>query len=252
MRILRAVALASLFPGFVLGALAVSQALSVPGLPRYDALLVAMLAFQVGLLVTRVETPLEFGTIFGFHLMGVTLEMWKVAHGGWAYPEDAFSKVLDVPLYSGFMYASIGSFIFALGRHLDVRIAGWSRWAVPLGVFAYVNFWTNVWLPDLKPLICVLALAVFWRTRLYVMDRKVPILFVFPVLGVAVWMAENWGTLFGSWEYPRQLDGWTWVPEDKLGSWTVLCMVSAVIVARLLPSVQPSIQELDDPDQPVA
>lgn len=237
-RVLRAVLTASIFPGFVLGALAISQGIPLGGVPRYDALLVAMVLFQLGLLVSGVETPREFATIFGFHLMGVTLEMWKVAHGGWAYPEDAWSKVLDVPLYSGFMYASIGSFILALGRHLDVRIAGWSRWATALGVAAYINFWTNVWLPDLKAPICLAGLAIFWRTRLHVLDRKVPILFLFPILGVAVWMAENWGTLFGSWEYPRQLDGWTWVPEDKLVSWTVLCMVSCVIVARLLPRVE--------------
>lgn len=234
----RALLEAASFPGFVLGMIALTRFVGVPGLHRYDLLLLLFLGWQVGMVALKVETPRELGAIFLFHLMGVTLEMWKVAHGGWSYPEPGWSKVLDVPLYSGFMYASIGSFFLALWKRLELRLESPPHLGLTLALtlLAYLNFWTNVWLPDLKPLVVVLALPLFWRSRLVVeLDRvrRVPLLLVFPLLGGAVWLAENWGTAFGSWRYPRQDEGWTWVPEDKLLSWTVLVLVSVVIVWML-------------------
>jgi uncharacterized membrane protein YoaT (DUF817 family) len=234
-KLARALLEAASFPGFVLGMIALTRFAQVPGLHRYDLLLLCFLGWQLGMWLLKVETTREVAAIFLFHLMGVTLEMWKVAHGGWSYPEPGLSKVLEVPLYSGFMYASIGSFFLALWKRLELRMIA----PPPVGptlaltALAYVNFWTNVWLPDLKPLVVLLALPLFWRSRLQAdLGRRVgvPLLLVFPLLGGAVWLAENWGTAFGSWRYPRQDQGWTWVPEDKLLSWTVLVLVSVVIV----------------------
>ena len=53
------------------------------------------------------ETKKEVGVICFFHLLGVSMEIFKVSHGAWTYPDDGFSKVMGVPLYSGFMYASV-------------------------------------------------------------------------------------------------------------------------------------------------
>ncbi|HJN74298.1 MAG TPA: DUF817 family protein [Myxococcota bacterium] len=220
---LRAVLHASLFPGFVLCALAVSRFVEIPGVARYDMLLLAMLGMQVLLVATRVETLAEAGWIAIFHLMGVALEIWKVSHGGWAYPEPGLAKVLGVPLFAGFMYASIGSFVLSLSRHVRVDLP---RGSLLFAGLCYLNFWTNVWIWDLKPVLALAGLALFWRTRV----GRVPILLAFPALGVAIWMAENWGTLFGSWEYPRQAHGWTPVPPDKLLSWTVLGAVAVILV----------------------
>ncbi len=237
-RLVRALLEASAFPGFVLGMIALTRFAQVPGVHRYDLLLLAFLGWQLGMWLLKIETTAELGAIFLFHLMGVTLEMWKVGHGGWSYPEPGLSKVLGVPLYSGFMYASIGSFFLALWKRLELRMVEPPHLGLTLALtgLAYLNFWTNVWMPDLKPLVVLLALPLFWRSRLetdLAGVRKLPLLLVFPLLGGAVWMAENWGTAFGSWRYPRQDTGWTWVPEDKLLSWTVLVLVSVVIVWRI-------------------
>ena len=227
----------SAFPLFVLGALAITKALDTGLVPRYDAVLFLCIGYQIGMLVLRVETPREFATIFLFHAMGTALEMFKVNHGGWYYPEPSWIKVMGVPLYSGFMYASVGSFILACWKRFDVRLERFPAYpmVLVLVVAVYANFFTNYWLLDAKPVLLAAAIVLFARTRisgsLLVKRLAVPLPLIFCVLGPIVWCAENVGTWLGSWEYPRQADGWVAVPPDKLLSWTVLVMVSFLVVA---------------------
>jgi uncharacterized membrane protein YoaT (DUF817 family) len=225
------------FPMFVLGTLAATKFIGTGLVPRYDAVLFACIACQIAMLLFRIETPREFATIFIFHAMGTALEIFKVNHGGWYYPEPSWIKVAGVPLYSGFMYASVGSFILACWKRFDVRLDGFPdvRWVALLVLAVYANFFTNYWWPDLKPVLLLTAIALFLRTRIAgrVATREiaVPLPLVFVVLGPIVWCAENVGTWLGSWEYPRQAGGWVAVPPDKLLSWTVLVMVSFLVVA---------------------
>ena len=85
----------------------------VLGIPRYDALLLVALAIQTWLLWTGRETVDELKAICLFHVLGFALEVFKTSSGvkSWSYPDFAYSKVLGVPLYSGFMYAAVGSYI---------------------------------------------------------------------------------------------------------------------------------------------
>jgi uncharacterized membrane protein YoaT (DUF817 family) len=46
-------------------------------------------------------------------------------------------------------------------------------------------------------------------------------------------MGENIATFFGAWKYAHQHDGWQVVKLQKLGSWTLMCIVSYIIVAEL-------------------
>ena len=57
--------------------------------------------------------------------------------GSWSYPEEAFSKIFGVPLYSGFMYASVASYICQSWRRLDLQIYDWPKpfLAISIGVF---------------------------------------------------------------------------------------------------------------------
>lgn len=43
----------------------------------------------------------------------------------WAYPEAAWSKIAGVPLYSGFMYASVACYLCQTWRRLQVILSGW-------------------------------------------------------------------------------------------------------------------------------
>jgi uncharacterized membrane protein YoaT (DUF817 family) len=46
-----------------------------------------------------------------FHLVGTVMEVFKTAHGSWIYPEPSLLRIGGVPLFSGFMYACIGSYL---------------------------------------------------------------------------------------------------------------------------------------------
>lgn len=238
--LLTGLARAALFPGLVLTVLALTQWIQVPGVARYDVIFVVLLAIQIGLVVFKVETPREAATIFLFHALGVTLEGVKVnLHGGWSYPDPAVLKVWNIPLFSGFMYASIGSFLLGAAKQWQVRTEGFPKLPIAIAFTAavYGNFIANVWLPDAKWPLVVIALVLFRKTALVgqigARAFRVPYLGVFPILGVLLWLAENLGTAVGTWQYPRQAEGWTWVPPDKLLSWAVLTLVSGTLVVLL-------------------
>ena len=94
------------------------------------------------------------------------MEIFKVSHGAWAYPESAYSKVMGVPLYSGFMYASVASYICQAWRHFDLKLEYWP--SVPqsssFAVAIYGNFYTNAYLMDGRLLIIPLLILGFWKT----------------------------------------------------------------------------------------
>ena len=60
-------------------------------LPRYDFLLLCMIAVQIVLLAGRLETSDEAKIILIYHLVGTVMEIFKTAVGSWIYPEPSFS-----------------------------------------------------------------------------------------------------------------------------------------------------------------
>ena len=229
---------ACLFPVFIFAMLAVSRAVPLP-IARYDFLLLACLAMQVLMLATRLETVDELKVITLFHLLGLGLELFKVHAGSWAYPEDALFKVWDVPLYSGFMYASVASFMIQAWRLLKLRFPNWPPppAVVTIGAFIYLNFFTHHYLPDLRYVLMLAVLAVFGRTWVAFTpierERRIPLVLAFLLIGVFVWFAENIATFLGAWQYPGQQDGWHMVSLGKLTSWALLVIVSLMAVVEL-------------------
>src|SRR5690606_13301715 len=112
------------------------------------------------------ETRDELKVITLFHLLGLGLELFKVHAGSWSYPEAALFMVAGVPLYSGFMYASVASFMIQAWRLLWLRFVGWPpAWlVVPVGALIYLNFFTHHVLPDLRYVLMAAVLVVFGRT----------------------------------------------------------------------------------------
>ncbi len=90
---------------------------------RYDALVIYAITLQALFLILKLETLAEARVILSFHLTGTAMEIFKVNVGSWAYPKPAILKLWGVPLFSGFMYASVGSFIARVIRIFDVRYA---------------------------------------------------------------------------------------------------------------------------------
>jgi len=232
-------ALSCIFPVLIFLTLVVTKVVSVPGLNRYDVMLIVCLLIQVGMYVSGLESRDELKVIGVFHLLGITLELFKVHHGSWSYPEDAWTKVGGVPLYSGFMYASVASYLCQAWRRLDVRLGGWprERVIVPLAVAVYGNFFTHHWLPDVRWWLMAAIFVVFLRTRVtfHVPGTRLwmPLPLAFFLIGLFIWIAENIATYFNAWQYPSQRDGWKMVDIQKLSSWFLLVIISFIAVAAL-------------------
>ncbi len=114
---------------------------------------------------TGLETKDELKVITVFHLIGLLLEIYKVHFGSWSYPEEAYSKVFGVPLYSGFMYASVASYICQAWRRLHLQMyQPKAIFVIPLGAMIYFNFFTHHFLYDFRWFLTLLLFIVFFRT----------------------------------------------------------------------------------------
>lgn len=204
-------------------------------LHRYDALFLLAVGLQVLFLWARLETWEEARVILLFHLTGTAMEWFKVSAGSWSYPEPGIFKIMDVPLFSGFMYASVGSYIARVIRVFGMRFAPYPPfWAtVVLGVAIYVNFFAHHFLPDIRAALFAATVLLYARTRtwfaigdnLYWMPLPVAAF----LASLALWVAENVGTATGTWLYNGQLPGQV-VSLGKLGSWYLLLYVAFVTV----------------------
>ena len=204
---------------------------------RYDFLVVAALAIQAAMLLLKLESWEEARVIFVFHVVGTVMELFKTAHGSWIYPEPSLLRIGDVPLFSGFMYAAVGSYIARIQRIFDIRFRHypplWTTWLLATAI--YVNFFSHHWLPDVRLALFVATAVLFGRGWFYFTPdrtrRSMPFLLGFLLVAVFIWFAENLGTLARAWVYPGQEDGWHPVGLAKLGSWFLLMMISVVLVS---------------------
>ncbi len=232
-------ALSCLFPVVIFASLALTQFISMPILPRYDWLLIIFLLMQWLMVRSGLETKDELRVITLFHLIGLTLEIFKVNMGSWSYPEEGFSKVFGVPLYSGFMYASVASYLCQAWRRLDVNLVKWPSFSivVPLAAAIYLNFFTHHYWLDIRWWLSLAVIIVFWRTWVtYKVGGKhyrMPLALSFVLIGFFIWIAENIATFFGAWQYPNQTEAWSLVHLGKVSSWLLLVIVSFLIVATL-------------------
>ncbi|WP_102029068.1 DUF817 domain-containing protein [Salirhabdus sp. Marseille-P4669] len=232
-------ALSCLFPVVIFASLAITQLISLPLLPRYDWLLLICIIMQWFMVHSGLETRDELKVITLFHIIGLALEIFKVHMGSWAYPEEGNFKIFGVPLYSGFMYASVASYLCQAWRRLNIELINWPPfWAVvPLAAAIYLNFFTHHYWIDIRYWLAGLVVLVFWQASVsYKVNGKryrMPIVLSFILIGFFIWIAENIATFFGAWEYPNQRDSWSLVHLGKLSSWLLLIIVSFLIVATL-------------------
>jgi len=231
--------LSCIFPAFIFLLLAFSKVFHLPFLPRYDFLLLACLLMQWWMYYVKLETLHELLVITMFHILGLGLEIFKVKMGSWTYTEAAYIKIFDVPLYSGFMYASVGSYVCQAWRWFDLRIENWpkARFALLISALIYLNFFTHHFFIDLRWAITLLLIIFFWKTQVQFntnnKERKMSIVVSFLLIGFFIWIAENMATYLGAWKYASQHDGWKMVDLGKISSWFLLVVLSIVIVTQL-------------------
>ncbi len=208
-------------------------------LARYDLLALAAIAIQILMLATRLERWDEARVILVFHVVGTAMEVFKTAHGSWLYPEDSVLRIGGVPLFSGFMYAAIGSYIARIWRLMAFRFEGyppaWVAWL--LAICAYVNFFSHHYVTDIRIALFALSVMAFGPAWcVFTPDRtprRMPLLLGFLLVALFIWIAENVGTFAAAWTYPAQQDAWRPVGLGKLGAWYLLMLLSFVLVSRV-------------------
>jgi uncharacterized membrane protein YoaT (DUF817 family) len=206
---------------------------------RYDFLVIAAVAIQGLLLATKLERWEEALVILIFHVVGTIMEIFKTQMGSWIYPEESLLRIAGVPLFSGFMYASVGSFIARSWRIMDFRFVRFPPIWIQgvLAVLVYVNFFSHHWLPDMRNGLFVASVLIYAPCMLYYRpdraERPMPLLLGLVLVALFIWFAENLGTFARAWAYPGQEDGWHPVSLDKLGSWYLLMLISFVLVAAV-------------------
>ena len=203
-----------------------------------DALLLWCLGVTLVLWLVGWETGREVGVIVGFHLVGLALELFKVHQGSWSYPDTGLATIAGVPLYSGFMYAAVGSYVCQAWRRLHLRITGYrARSTALVAALIYLNFFTSHVMVDVRVLLALALLFVTRRTWVHYSvgphRYAMPLALSFVLIGFFLWLAENAATLLRAWQYPSQESVWTLVHAAKLGSWSLLVVVSIVMVAAV-------------------
>ncbi|WNS45995.1 DUF817 domain-containing protein [Paenibacillus sp. MMS20-IR301] len=232
-------AMSCIFPVAIFSTLVITSAVEIPFIHRYDAILLILLTVQYLMYRTGLETLDEIKVICVFHVIGLMLEIYKIRMGSWAYPEPGFTKLLGVPLYSGFMYASVASFMCQIWRRLKMDMTGWPGLAAAglLGGAIYLNFFTHHFIPDFRWWLTGLVVVVFWRTWIIYTVRdtvyRMPLTLAFVIVGFFIWLAENIATFFNAWKYPDQHEAWHLVGLGKISSWFLLVIISVIIVAQL-------------------
>lgn len=241
---------ACLFGALMLAALIVTHLFYPKGaaLARYDFLVLVAVSIQVAMLYARLETWEEAKVILIFHAVGTVMEIFKTAVGSWVYPEPSLLKVAGVPLFTGFMYAAVGSYIARCWRLFDFRFTRHPPlWALGLLSLAiYANFFTHHYVWDARPLLFLASAALFGPCTIYFKvwqtHRHMPLLLGLILVALFIWFAENIGTFTSAWVYPSQKQGWHMVSFAKLGAWYLLMIISYTLVAainRPAPLAQP-------------
>jgi len=230
---------ACLFGGVML-AMLVGTYLFYPAdaaLARYDFITLMAVCIQALMLLFKLETLEEARIILIFHIVGTVMEIFKTHMGSWIYPESSVLQIMGVPLFSGFMYACVGSYIARVWRIFDFRFDRFPplKWQAVLAVLAYINFFAHHYLPDIRWALFAGVILLYGRAMIWFKPdeahRPMPLVIGLFLVALFIWFAENLGTYARAWSYPGQEAGWHMVSIAKLGSWYLLMLISFVLVA---------------------
>jgi uncharacterized membrane protein YoaT (DUF817 family) len=232
---------ACIFVGLFFAAVFLLPRAGIWHVSRYDLLLVYALLLQGWMVLAKLETLDELKAVCLFHAIGFLLEVFKTSRGigSWSYPEAGFTKLWGVPLFSGFMYAAVGSYVIQAWRLFELRVRHhppyWMAWLIAAAIYA--NFFTHHYIRDLRWYIAACVLGLYARSTVSYrpLDKKrsMPLLLSFVLIGFFIWLAENIGTFFGVWRYPNQIGAWATVNIGKWSSWSLLVIMTFTIVANL-------------------
>lgn len=235
-------AYACMFGGFLLAIMLITSVwYPIEGLHRYDFIFLAAIVFQIFMLATKLETVRESVVIVVFHLVATLMELFKTsdAIASWVYPEEYLFGIANVPMFTGFMYSAVGSYIARVWRIFDFQYSSYPPrdWTVILVVLIYLNFFSHHFIFDMRWLLLTATVVMFYRTTIYfkiiTTHRQMPLLLGWLLVALFIWFAENIATYANIWIYPNQSDEWQMVPLAKLSSWYLLMLLSFVLVSLI-------------------
>lgn len=205
-------------------------------LARNDLLVIVAVVIQIGMLVFKLETVRELWIVVVFHIVGTGMEIFKTDVGSWSYDAGGVLHVGAVPLYTGFMYAAVGSYLTRVMRLFDLRFTHYPPlWVtLPIAALIYVNFFTHHYIWDFRWVLVALVLVAYGRCimsfRVYRSTARMPVVLAFALVALFIWFAENIATRMGAWSYPNQELAWHLVSPTKIVSWFLLMMISVALV----------------------
>lgn len=232
---------ACLFGGALLGLILATHVFYPDGamLSRYDFLVLAAVALQVGFIMSGLETWEEAKIILVFHVVGTAMELFKTQAGSWAYPEESLLRIGAVPLFTGFMYAAVGSYLARVWRIFAFRFSHfpplWAQGLLALAI--YINFFAHHFTIDIRLVLFGVTFVLYGRCIVWFradeVARPMPLVIGFGLVALFIWIAENIGTFARAWSYPGQEVVWELVSLQKFGAWYLLMIISFVLVAYI-------------------
>lgn len=212
---------------------------------RNDALTVAAVLIQIAMVAGGLETRRELWVVVLFHVTGTVMEVFKTDVGSWSYDAAGVLRIAGVPLFSGFMYAAVGSYLVRVHRLFDIRFTRYPPvWATAvLAAAIYANFFLHhIWW-DARWVLLLGVVALWARTLMYARvwrsRLRLPLIAAFAGVAAVIYLAENIATWAGAWLYPNQMHGWEPVSPSKLSSWLLLMIISVVLVTLVYPPRAP-------------
>lgn len=209
-----------------------------PTIHRYDLIFIAAIVIQALLLIAKLESWAEARLILVFHFVATVMELFKTAPGiqSWIYQGEAVFQIGNVPLFAGFMYSAVGSYIARAFRVFKMRCEHYpaAHYTLLLAALIYINFFSHHYIVDFRNVLLAAIVILFWRTRVYFVmvkaPRWMPLLLGWFLVAFFIWTAENIGTYTRAWSYPNQIQSWKMVSLHKLEAWFLLAFISWVLV----------------------
>ena len=234
---------ASIFGLFLLFIIIISKQIHFNYISRYDFIFLSAVIFQLFLLLTKKETKKEFFVIIIFHILATLMELFKTSKniGSWNYPEikNSYFIFLTVPLFAGFFYSAVGSYISRLFKIFKLSFLNFPKyfhlWI--LSILIYLNFFTHHYIFDLRYVLFLYSIILFWKTKIIfeIQGKKYSTNFLIPFFSITIfiWIAENISTFNKIWLYPNQIQKWEWVSFHKIGSWYLLLILSFTLISLI-------------------
>lgn len=208
---------------------------------RYDFLFISAVILQILLILSKMEEYREVLVILLFHIVATIMEIFKTSDsiGAWHYPGSALFHVGNMPLFAGFMYSAVGSYIARIWRVFNFKISKFPSFAaiISISVLIYVNFFSHHFLPDIRIVAFAAIIVFFCKTKVTYKicynNRSMPLLIGLILVSFFIWIAENIATYCKIWLYPHQFNEWEIVPVSKLMAWFLLMFISFTLVSLL-------------------